>query len=86
MFDALETRKKGYTSEPYGEIWWQTADDVYNPMRFAQGYFDHETRLHKVGVRYYDENRARFTQVDPIKGSTDDPVTLNLYQYGQMSR
>lgn len=70
-----------YTYEPYGEIWWQQDNSVANPWRFAQGYFDTETGLYKMGVRYYDENMGRFTQLDPVFGKPTDPLTLNRYQY-----
>lgn len=70
-----------YTFEPYGEIAWQKDTSIQNPYRFAQGYFDYETNMHKFGVRYYDQTQARFTQLDPLFGKIDQPITLNRYHY-----
>lgn len=70
-----------YTFEPYGEVAWQKDVSIQNPYRFAQGYFDYETNMHKLGVRYYDQTQGRFTQLDPLFGKISQPMTLNRYQY-----
>lgn len=70
-----------YDYAPYGEVVWSKDPEFDNAWRFAQGYFDTNIGLNKLGVRYYGSDIARFTQLDPMAGKISDPVTLNRYQY-----
>lgn len=72
---------KRYSYDPYGNMTATGTDDVYQPWRFAQGYFDQETGLYKMGERYYDPLLHRFTQTDPVMGSLGNPIALNPYLY-----
>ena len=49
-----------------------------NPWRYTGGYWDAGVGLYKLGARYYDPARGRFTQPDPLGGgyvyANDDPV------------
>lgn len=75
--------KNRYSYDPWGKMTSSGTDTVYQPWRFAGAYFDDLTGLYKMGVRYYDPSIHRFTQMDPIKGNVDDPMTLNPYIYGR---
>ncbi len=55
---SLTGRSGGRRTPPFDNRW-----------RFAQGYFDDETGLHKLSVRHYDQQLARFTQLDPLSAS-----------------
>jgi RHS repeat-associated protein len=71
---------KSYRYEPYGKQL-DGPTSVSNPWRFAGAYFDVETAFYKMGTRYYDPSVGRWTQPDPIRGSTSDPLSLNWYVY-----
>jgi RHS repeat-associated protein len=51
-----------------------------NPYRYTGTYLDSTTGLYKMGVRYYDPNLGRFTQLDPA-GHLLDLLQGNRYGY-----
>jgi RHS repeat-associated protein len=55
-----------YAYEPFGKIR-ATTGSVANPWRFTGAYFDSETRLSKMGARYYDPALGVWTQIDPVQ-------------------
>ena len=67
-----------YAYDPYGQMVTKTGSAADgNPFRYISGYLD-ATGLYKLGARYYDPARGRFTQPDPLGGgyvyASDDPV------------
>ena len=52
-----------------------------NPVRFSGKQLDPETGHHLFENRYYRNIWGRFTQPDPVAGSTGDPQTFNRYSY-----
>ena len=52
-----------------------------NPFRYCGEYFDKETDTYYLRARYYAPGIGRFTQEDSIRGSNNDPLSLNLYTY-----
>ncbi len=70
-----------YTYGPYGETTadtgWQAA---INLIRYTGGFQEPNTGLLKLGQRYYDTGRGRFTQQDTIN-AIGDPANANRYAY-----
>jgi RHS repeat-associated protein len=58
--------------DPYGNLT-NTTGSLYEPIRFAGGFYDIQTGLYHFGQRYYDSQSGRWTQQDPA----DDPLSLN---------
>jgi len=55
-----------YSYDPYGTLRSITGVEAAdNAFRYGQGYTDFATGLVKLGIRYYDTNQGRFTQLDP---------------------
>ncbi|RKS70882.1 RHS repeat-associated protein [Actinomadura pelletieri DSM 43383] len=75
------TREAAYTYGPYGET---TADDgpqsALNLMRYTGGLHEPASGLLKLGDRFYDQGRGRFTQQDVVN-AIGDPRTGNRYAY-----
>ncbi len=69
-----------YGCDPYGQtvVKEGVAADA-NPWRYVGAYLD-STGLYKMGARYYDPARGRFTQLDPLGNgygyASDNPVNL----------
>jgi RHS repeat-associated protein len=58
--------------------------EVYsNAIRYGSEYFDNETGLYYLRARYYDSYQGRFISEDSFMGNEDDPLSLNLYTYGE---
>ena len=78
LVDPAGTQRAAYTYDPYGDHATATAMNGApppNPWRWSGSYLD-ATGLYKMGARYYDPTRGRFTQVDPVpRGS------CNYYDY-----
>jgi RHS repeat-associated protein len=72
------TQRAAYSYDPYGDHATATAMNGAlppNPWRWSGSYLD-STGLYKLGARYYDPTRGRFTQVDPVAGGS-----CNNYDY-----
>src|SRR5207244_545530 len=52
-----------------------------NKFRFTGEALDPGTGLYYLRARYYDPSVGRFLVPDPLRGSTRDPLGLNLYVY-----
>ncbi|MDQ2785080.1 MAG: hypothetical protein M3Y58_08765 [Chloroflexota bacterium] len=66
MVDQFGNVAARYGYDPYGQTVVKTgpvADG--NPFRYTGAYLD-ATGLYKMGARYYDPARGRFTQLDPL--------------------
>lgn len=69
-----------YRYDPYGNMLsaaenatlsnpWPAADTtLFNPWRYAGGYWDAESGLYLLGARYYAPRLGRFLQQDPLGG------------------
>ena len=81
MVAVVGTVVARYGYDPYGQPVEKSgpAADV-NPWRYTGGYWDAGVGLYKLGARYYDPARGRFTQVDPLGGgyvyASDNPVNF----------
>jgi RHS repeat-associated protein len=73
------TPSVSYSYEAYGKM--TQTGSLFNPFRFAAGYFDKDTDLYKFGTRYYEPTLGRWTQVDPVRGSIGKPESLAPYPY-----
>jgi RHS repeat-associated protein len=69
-----------YDYDPYGELVSESGP-ADTPWRFAGGHFDETTELTKFGTRYYSADLGCWSQVDPVKGSIGNPMTLNSYLF-----
>ena len=70
-----------YAYDPYGQSVVKSGPAAEgNPWRYTAGYWDAGVGLYKLGARYYDPARGRFTQVDPLGGgyvyASDNPVNF----------
>ena len=52
-----------------------------NPYQYNAEYTDSSTGLQYLRARYYDSSQGRFTTKDTLLGSTEKPITRNLYTY-----
>ena len=52
-----------------------------NPYRYAGYRFDEETKLYYLMARYYNPDTGVFLSLDPVRGDTMNPVTMNGYNY-----
>ncbi|MGI8690094.1 MAG: colicin E5-related ribonuclease [Thermomicrobiales bacterium] len=69
-----------YGYDPYGQTVVKTGSAAEsNPFRYTGAYLD-STGLYKMGARYYDPARGRFTQLDPLGNgyvyASDNPVNF----------
>ncbi|MFC6878983.1 MULTISPECIES: RHS repeat-associated core domain-containing protein [Actinomadura] len=75
------TQAAAYTYGPYGET---TADNGWqaaiNLIRYTGGFHEPNTGLVKLGQRFYDTGRGRFTQQDAIN-TIGNPKNGNRYTY-----
>lgn len=80
LVDASGNLQARYGYDPYGQTITKTgAAADGNPFRYTGAYLD-STGLYKMGARYYDPARGRFTQLDPLGNgygyASDNPVNL----------
>ena len=54
-----------------------------NNYKYTGKELDSETGLYYYGARYYNPEVGRFIQADALKGSVNDPLSLNRYAYVQ---
>jgi RHS repeat-associated protein len=69
-----------WTYDPWGNVLAKTGTAT-TPVLFQGSYLDQSTGLYKMGMRYYDPNIARWTQLDPVFGNLAQPDTLNRYAF-----
>lgn len=77
--NVLEEQNNDYT--PFGEA--QTTGDSENGYKYTGKEQDSETGLYYYGARYYDSEMGRFMSADVIRGSLENPLSLNRYSYVQ---
>jgi RHS repeat-associated protein len=66
LTDSAGARTATYTYDPYGDHHSATGPAAgANPYRYISGYLDPDTGLYKLGIRYYNPDLGRFTQLDP---------------------
>ena len=56
---------------------------IDSPYRYSGYMYDGESGLYYLNARYYDSKIARFLSEDTYRGRANDPLSLNLYTYGQ---
>ncbi|MER2008624.1 MAG: RHS repeat-associated core domain-containing protein [Psychrobacillus sp.] len=54
-----------------------------NPYRYAGYRYDEETKLYYLMARYYNPDTGVFLSLDPVRGDTMNPITLNGYNYAK---
>ena len=69
-----------YRYDAYGNTT-KSNNTLNNPYQYNAEYTDSSTGLQYLRARYYDSSQGRFTTKDTLLGSTDKPITLNLYTY-----
>ena len=71
-----------YTYDAWGNILTQTGTMAsINPYRYAGYRYDEDTKLYYLMSRYYNPDTGVFLSLDPMRGNTMSPVTLNGYNY-----
>jgi RHS repeat-associated protein len=71
------TLANSYVYRPYGELAASTGS-VNNPFRYTSAYHDGAMGMYQMGHRYYQIEKGRFTQLDPLPKSL---VSINRYAY-----
>ncbi|WP_242907620.1 RHS repeat-associated core domain-containing protein [Actinomadura terrae] len=75
------TQAAAYTYGPFGETTPDTGwEAAVNLIRYTGGFHEPNTGLLKLGRRFYDTGRARFTQQDALN-TIGDPTNANRYAY-----
>jgi RHS repeat-associated protein len=71
----------GYqTYDPYGNKL-NSSDPIDSSLGYQSDYSDPAANLVWMGARWYSPELARFLTPDPVSGSPEDPLSLNLYPY-----
>ncbi|WP_243432648.1 RHS repeat-associated core domain-containing protein [Lysinibacillus sphaericus] len=52
-----------------------------NPYRYAGYRYDEDSKLYYLMARYYNPDRGVFLSLDPVRGDTMNPLSLNGYNY-----
>lgn len=66
-----------------GEEWSGVNDSKNAGIRFGGYQYDPESGYYYLNARMYDPTTARFLQEDSVRGTLEDPLSLNLYTYCQ---
>ena len=71
-----------YTYDAWGNILTQDGEIAsINPYRYAGYRFDEQTKLYYLMARYYNPDTGVFMSLDPMRGDTMNPITMNGYNY-----
>ncbi|MGE7840375.1 RHS repeat-associated core domain-containing protein [Lysinibacillus sp. NPDC093712] len=84
MTDASGKLVASYTYDAWGNILTQSGIDhmdSINPYRYAGYRYDEDTKLYYLMARYYNPDTGVFLSLDPVRGDTMNPLTLNGYSY-----
>ncbi len=84
MTDASGKLVASYTYDAWGNILTQSGTDdmdSINPYRYAGYRYDEDTKLYYLMARYYNPDTGVFLSLDPMRGDTMNPLTLNGYNY-----
>lgn len=72
LTDSHGTVVNRYSYDPYGNSLSKSETaSIPNPWQYAGGYYDAESGIYLLGVRYYDPKLGRFLQQDPLGGGSD---------------
>ena len=78
--DSTGTVVERYDYDAFGALR-NTPTGVANDRRFTSEQHDAETAYTYLRARYYDPALGRFISKDPLRGSKNNPQTLNRYIY-----
>lgn len=53
----------------------------YNEVLYTGAVYDSSTGMYYLSTRFYDSESGRFTSRDSVRGSVDNPLSLNIYAY-----
>ncbi|GCE07761.1 hypothetical protein KDAU_74560 [Dictyobacter aurantiacus] len=68
MTDSTGAIVASYGYDPFGNYGSKSVQSgVYNPWGYTGGYYDSNTGLIKLGIRYYDAHVGRWTQATPSR-------------------
>ena len=81
LTDASGTVTKNYDYDAFGNEKNADENDT-NVFRYSGEYYDKETGTIYLRARYYDPTIGRFISEDSVRGEDKDPLSLNLYTYG----
>ncbi|MFJ6266378.1 DNRLRE domain-containing protein [Lysinibacillus xylanilyticus] len=71
-----------YTYDAWGNIMSQIGTmATINPYRYAGYRYDESTKLYYLMARYYNPDTGVFLSLDPVRGDTMEPLSLNGYNY-----
>ncbi|PIC82958.1 RHS repeat domain-containing protein [Sporosarcina sp. P1] len=71
-----------YTYDAWGNILTQPGPMASeNPYRYAGYRYDEVTKLYYLMARYYNPDTGVFLSLDPVRGDTMNPITMNGYSY-----
>ena len=71
-----------YTYDAWGNIMSQSGTmATINPYRYAGNRYDESTKLYYLMARYYNPDTGVFLSLDPVRGDTMNPLSLNGYNY-----
>ncbi|KGR79565.1 DNRLRE domain-containing protein [Ureibacillus manganicus] len=71
-----------YTYDAWGNILTQSGEMAStNPYRYAGYRYDEQTKLYYLMARYYNPDTGVFMSLDPVRGDTMNPITMNGYNY-----
>ena len=65
LTDSTQAKAATYTYDSWGNATSTGAQAANNPWQYAGGYYESSTNRVKMGARYYNPYRGRFTQTDP---------------------
>lgn len=81
IVDTAGNVVNNYSYDEWGNIL-SKKETIDNPFKYAGEIFDDETGLYYLRARYYDPQIGRFINEDSYEGQVNNPLTLNLYTYG----
>lgn len=80
--DATSKVVAEYTYDAWGNVLSQAGSlATINPYRYAGYRYDEETKLYYLMARFYDADKGVFLSLDPVRGDTVKPITMNGYNY-----
>lgn len=83
LIDSSGNVKKSYTFDPYGNLLenYDDGGNIENSYLFTGQFFDNQINQYYLRARQYDPQLQRFTSIDPVRGSFQEPFTLHQYLY-----
>lgn len=71
-----------YTYDAWGNVLTESGTmATINPYRYAGYRYDEDIKLYYLMARYYNPDTGVFLSLDPVRGDTMNPLTLNGYSY-----